>query len=76
MNSTVQCLFRVPELRARLAAYAPGAGADPAHKLTLATRQLFAVRHHPLTLNARPVSTKIKIRIYRLGYGMNFKDRP
>ena len=43
MNSTVQCLYRVPELRQSLAAYAPGAAADPAHKLTMATRQLFTV---------------------------------
>ena len=46
MNSTVQCLYRIPELRQSLAAY-PAAGtadADASHKLTVATKQLFGVR--------------------------------
>ena len=49
MNSTVQCLFRVPELRQSLAAYALTSAADPAHKLTMATKQLFTVSG-PLTV--------------------------
>ena len=48
MNSTLQCLFRVPELRSALAGYdgagAPGAAYDASHKLTLATKELFGVR--------------------------------
>ena len=48
MNSTLQCLYRVPELRGALAGYdgagAPAAAFDPAHKLTLATKELFGVR--------------------------------
>ena len=48
MNSTLQCLYRVPELRGALERYdaagAPGAGFDPAHKLTAATKELFGVR--------------------------------
>lgn len=43
LASTLQCLYRVPELRAALAAYAPPpALADPAARLTAATRSLFA----------------------------------
>ena len=46
MNSTVQCLYKVPELRQSLAAYQAVAGPpDAAHKLTLATKELFGVRH-------------------------------
>ncbi|KAK9834879.1 hypothetical protein WJX81_005740 [Elliptochloris bilobata] len=45
MNSTLQCLYRVPELRTALARYdsagAPAAAFDPAHKLTVATKELF-----------------------------------
>ncbi|CAK0784473.1 hypothetical protein CVIRNUC_007677 [Coccomyxa viridis] len=42
MNSTVQCLYKVPELRQSLAAYQAVAGPpDAAHKLTLATKELF-----------------------------------
>ncbi|CAL5229639.1 g13003 [Coccomyxa viridis] len=42
MNSTLQCLYKVPELRQSLAAYQAVAGPpDPAHKLTLATKELF-----------------------------------
>lgn len=45
MNSTVQCLYKVPELRQSLAAYQAVAGPpDAAHKLTLATKELFGVR--------------------------------
>ncbi len=45
MNSTLQCLYKVPELRQSLAAYQAVAGPpDPAHKLTLATKELFGVR--------------------------------
>lgn len=44
MNSTVQCLYKVPELRQSLAAYQAVAGPpDAAHKLTLATKELFGV---------------------------------
>ncbi|CAL8463183.1 g2717 [Coccomyxa elongata] len=41
MNSTVQCLYRVPELRQTLAAYPVQGVPDASHKLTLATKQLF-----------------------------------
>ncbi|KAK9908278.1 hypothetical protein WJX75_005397 [Coccomyxa subellipsoidea] len=41
MNSTVQCLYRVPELRESLAAYPTQGVPDVSHKLTLATKQLF-----------------------------------
>ena len=52
MNSTVQCLYKVPELRQSLAAYQAVAGPpDAAHKLTLATKELFGVRQR---LNTRP----------------------
>ncbi len=50
MNSTLQCLYRVPELRDALARYdgpgAPGAALplDASHRLTLATQDLFRVR--------------------------------
>ncbi len=44
MNSTVQCLYRVPELRQTLAAYPVQGVPDASHKLTLATKQLFGVR--------------------------------
>ncbi len=50
MNSTLQCLYRVPELRDALARYdspgAPGAALplDASHRLTLATKDLFGVR--------------------------------
>lgn len=44
MNSTVQCLYRVPELRESLAAYPTQGVPDASHKLTLATKQLFGVR--------------------------------
>ena len=48
MNSTLQCLYRVPELRGALAGYdgagALGAAFDPAHKLTVAIKELFGVR--------------------------------
>ena len=44
MNSTLQCLYKVPELRQSLAAYQAVAGPpDAAHKLTLATKELFGV---------------------------------
>ncbi len=44
MNSTVQCLYKVPELRQSLAGYQAVAGPpDAAHKLTLATKELFGV---------------------------------
>ena len=47
MNSTLQCLYRVPELRGALQRYdgagAPGAAFDPAHKLTVAAKELFGV---------------------------------
>ncbi len=44
MNSTLQCLYSVPELKEALAAYrAPGHSEyDGPHKLTVATRDLFA----------------------------------
>ncbi len=44
MNSTLQCLYGVPELRSELDAYMPSRGAqgDTAHLLTLATRTLFS----------------------------------
>jgi ubiquitin carboxyl-terminal hydrolase 14 len=45
MNSTVQCLYAVPELRQSLVNYAgaaaPGLGGDGNHSLTVATRNLF-----------------------------------
>lgn len=44
MNSTVQCLYRIPELRQSLAAYPAAGTADASHKLTVATKQLFGVR--------------------------------
>ena len=44
MNSTVQCLYKVPELRLSLAAYPAVDGPpDVAHMLTLATKELFGV---------------------------------
>lgn len=57
MNSTVQCLYAVPELRSSLVNYAaapaPGLGgaADTNHTLTVATRNLF----QSLTRSAQPV---------------------
>ena len=58
MNSTLQCLYRVPELRGALAVYdgagAPGAAFDPAHKLTLATKELFGVRAAALFSDTEP----------------------
>ncbi|PSC76595.1 ubiquitin carboxyl-terminal hydrolase 6 [Micractinium conductrix] len=52
MNSTVQCLYAVPELRTSLASYS-GASAmrDGNHTLTVATRNLFG----SLTRSAQPV---------------------
>ena len=48
MNSTLQCLYKVPELRQSLAAYQAVAGPpDAAHKLTLATKELFGVSDFP-----------------------------
>lgn len=47
MNSTVQCLYRIPELRQSLAAYPAAGAADASHKLTVATKQLFGVHIHP-----------------------------
>ena len=45
MNSTLQCLYRVPQLRGALRAYSgtPTAGLDTSHKLTVAAKDLFAV---------------------------------
>ncbi len=43
MNSTIQCLYKVPELRESLAGYAAAGAFDASHKLTLATKQLFGV---------------------------------
>ncbi|KAI7837315.1 hypothetical protein COHA_008830 [Chlorella ohadii] len=55
MNSTVQCLYAVPELRQSLVNYAgthaPGLGSDGNHSLTVATRNLF----QSLTRSAQPV---------------------
>jgi|APGre2960657444_1045066.scaffolds.fasta_scaffold12547_2 ubiquitin carboxyl-terminal hydrolase 14 len=44
MNSTLQCLYSVPELRAALGGYSAQARSeyDGPHKLTVATRELFA----------------------------------
>jgi len=45
MNSTLQCLYSVPELRDGLASFSPGGGregADPAAALTVQARDLFA----------------------------------
>ena len=48
MNSTLQCLYKVPELRQSLATYQAVAGPpDAAHKLTLATKELFGVSLAP-----------------------------
>lgn len=47
MNSTVQCLYRIPELRQslqQLDAQPAGPGGVAARKLALAARDLFAVR--------------------------------
>ncbi|EFJ09332.1 hypothetical protein SELMODRAFT_184724 [Selaginella moellendorffii] len=44
MNSTIQCLHSVPELRSALKSYSAGAGTDmdpSSHTLTLAARDLF-----------------------------------
>ncbi|EFN53318.1 hypothetical protein CHLNCDRAFT_25814 [Chlorella variabilis] len=55
MNSTVQCLYAVPELRSSLTNYASspaiGGGADGNHTLTVATRNLF----QSLTRSVQPV---------------------
>lgn len=52
MNSTVQCLYAVPELRSSLTNYNSAAGmADSNHTLTVATRNLF----QSLTRSAQPV---------------------
>ncbi|KAL4458951.1 hypothetical protein ABPG75_013816 [Micractinium tetrahymenae] len=52
MNSTVQCLYAVPELRSSLTNYNLAAGmADGSHTLTVATRNLF----QSLTRSAQPV---------------------
>lgn len=54
MNSTLQCLYKVPELRQSLAAYQAVAGPpDAAHKLTLATKELFGVRKGLTTFLSR-----------------------
>ena len=42
MNSTVQCLYSVPELHAALGKYAPAGAADSSAKLAAATKSLFA----------------------------------
>ncbi|KAI3436202.1 hypothetical protein D9Q98_002256 [Chlorella vulgaris] len=57
MNSTLQCLYAVPELRTSLTSYGPSpgmggmGGVDGNHTLTVATRNLFA----DLTRSAQPV---------------------
>ncbi|GAB4823352.1 hypothetical protein N2152v2_010398 [Parachlorella kessleri] len=53
MNSTVQCLFAVPELRTSLNAYNPSTSplSDPSHGLTVASKHLFS----SLTRSAQPV---------------------
>jgi hypothetical protein len=42
MNSTVQCLYSVDALQSAIAKFAPAAAADPASKLVVATKELFA----------------------------------
>jgi ubiquitin carboxyl-terminal hydrolase 14 len=67
MNSTVQCLHSVPELRLALKEYsaAVGTGIDPLlHSLTAATRDLFG----ELDKSLRPVAPIHFLTVLRKKY--------
>lgn len=66
MNSTVQCLRSVPELRSALSDYGATSGPAPdaSHKLTLATRDLFK----ELGASRRPVAPHRFLKLLREKY--------
>lgn len=66
MNSTVQCLRSVPELRSALSDYSAAAGPalDASHKLTLATRDLF----RELGTSKHPVAPHRFLKLLREKY--------
>lgn len=63
MNSTLQCLRSVPELRSSLSSYTSDSGiaTDSSHKVTVATRDLFA----NLQTSLRPVAPFSFLQILR-----------